>query len=163
VREETKAKLVLNEDAIAEEANRDGFFGIVTNIPGMEATEIVTHYKTLWEVEQVFRAIKTKGSRIEALRQQEEQLKKLVTAILIAAIAAMQVLAERDGAAARPLADALAPEDVLVLEKVCESVEGKPQKQKSRTQKATSLTPPGFSQGSAAGTAIAANPAPSSW
>jgi hypothetical protein len=58
VREETKAKLVLNEDAIAEEAKRDGFFGIVTNIPGMRATEIVTHYKTLWEVEDAFGELK---------------------------------------------------------------------------------------------------------
>jgi transposase len=58
VREETKAKLVLNEDVIAEEAKRDGFFGIVTNIPGMKATEIVTHYKTLWEVEDAFGELK---------------------------------------------------------------------------------------------------------
>jgi hypothetical protein len=96
-----------------------------------DARRIVGFYRKRWTIEQVFRTMKTKGFRIEALRQQEEPLKKLVTAILIAAITVMQLVAERDGAAARPLKDALGPEDVPVLEKVCESLEGKTQKQKN--------------------------------
>jgi hypothetical protein len=43
----------------------------------------------------------------------------------------MQLVAERDGAAGRPLADALDPNDRPALEKVCESLEGKTQKQKN--------------------------------
>lgn len=58
VREETKAKLVLNEDAIAGEAKRDGFFGIVTNIRDLKAGDIVANYKTLWEVEDAFGELK---------------------------------------------------------------------------------------------------------
>jgi hypothetical protein len=58
VREETKAKLVLNEDTIAGEAKRDGFFGIVTNIRDLKAGDIVAHYKTLWEVEDAFGELK---------------------------------------------------------------------------------------------------------
>ena len=58
VKEEKKAKLVLNEAAIAEESKRDGFFGIITNIRDMKAEDIVTNYKTLWEVEDAFGEIK---------------------------------------------------------------------------------------------------------
>ena len=95
------------------------------------ARRIVGFYRKRWTIEQLFRTAKTKGFQIEALRQQEGPLQKLVTAIFIAAIATMQLVAERDGAAGRPLADALDPEDMPVLEKVCESLEGKTQKQKN--------------------------------
>jgi len=58
VKEETKAKIVLDEDAIALEAKRDGFFGIVTNIKDIKAEDIVANYKTLWEVEDAFGELK---------------------------------------------------------------------------------------------------------
>jgi hypothetical protein len=58
VKEETKAKLALNDAAIAEEARRDGFFGIITNIRDMKAEDIVANYKTLWEVEDAFGELK---------------------------------------------------------------------------------------------------------
>jgi hypothetical protein len=58
VKEETKAKLVLDEDAIAEEAKRDGYFGIITNIKDIKAEDIVANYKTLWEVEDAFGELK---------------------------------------------------------------------------------------------------------
>src|SRR5208282_5967948 len=74
------------------------------------AQRIAGFYRKRWTIEQLFRTMKTKGFQIEALRQQEEPLKKLVTAILIAAIITMQLVAERDGAAGRPLEDAFDPE-----------------------------------------------------
>ena len=58
VKEETKAKLMLNEEAIAADAKRDGFFGIVTNIRDAKAEEIVANYKSLWEVEDAFGEMK---------------------------------------------------------------------------------------------------------
>jgi transposase len=58
VKEETKAKLVLDEGAIAEEAKRDGYFGIITNIKDIKAEDIVANYKTLWEVEDAFGELK---------------------------------------------------------------------------------------------------------
>lgn len=58
VRQETKAKLVLDEEAIADAAKRDGFFGILTNIEDMTAEDIVANYKTLWEVEDAFGELK---------------------------------------------------------------------------------------------------------
>jgi transposase len=58
VKETTKAKLVLDESAIAAEAKRDGFFGVITNVKIMKAEDIVAHYKTLWEVEDAFGELK---------------------------------------------------------------------------------------------------------
>jgi hypothetical protein len=95
------------------------------------AQRIAGFYRKRWTIEQLFRTMKTKGFQIEALRQQEEPLQKLVTAILIAAIVTMQLVAERDGAAGRPLEDALDPEDQPLLEQVCKSLEGDTPKQKN--------------------------------
>jgi transposase len=48
----------LNHKAIAEEAAKDGFFGVITNVTSMSPSEIVTHYKQLWKVEDAFGEIK---------------------------------------------------------------------------------------------------------
>ena len=48
----------LNHVAIAEDAKKDGFFGIITNVTSMKASEIVTHYKQLWKIEDAFGEIK---------------------------------------------------------------------------------------------------------
>ena len=48
----------LNEPAIAEDAARDGFFGVLTNVKDMNAKDIVTHYKSLWIIEDAFGEIK---------------------------------------------------------------------------------------------------------
>ena len=48
----------LNEKAILEDAKKDGFFGVLTNITDMHAADIVTHYKSLWIVEDAFGEIK---------------------------------------------------------------------------------------------------------
>ena len=52
-------------------------------------------------------------------------------ATLIAAIQVLQMVRERDGAAGRPLQDALDPEDQPALEAICQSLEGKTEKQKN--------------------------------
>ena len=51
-------ELILNETAIAEDAARDGFFGVVTNVKSMSAQKIVENYKTLWIIEDAFGEIK---------------------------------------------------------------------------------------------------------
>jgi Transposase DDE domain len=50
----------LNEKAIAQEAIKDGFFGVITNIPPdqMNPSEIIAAYKHLWMVEEAFGEIK---------------------------------------------------------------------------------------------------------
>lgn len=47
-----------NEKAIAEEAVKDGFFGVVTNVKEMSAKEIIANYKNLWRIEDAFGEIK---------------------------------------------------------------------------------------------------------
>jgi transposase len=53
-----KERCELNHKAIAEEALKDGFFGIITNVLSMTASDIVTHYKQLWKIEDAFGEIK---------------------------------------------------------------------------------------------------------
>ncbi len=48
----------LNHKLIAKEAKSDGFFGIVTNVKQMPATEIVSNYKELWRIEDAFGEMK---------------------------------------------------------------------------------------------------------
>jgi transposase len=48
----------LNEQAIAEDSARDGYFGVVTNIVTMTAAQIVDNYKALWIIEDAFGEIK---------------------------------------------------------------------------------------------------------
>lgn len=51
-------KPVINEQAIAKEERRDGYFGVLTNVKDMTAREIVKSYKNLWIVEDAFGEIK---------------------------------------------------------------------------------------------------------
>ncbi|HHE40656.1 MAG TPA: IS1634 family transposase [Candidatus Cloacimonetes bacterium] len=48
----------LNHRAISKEAEKDGFFGIITNVKEMSATEIVSNYKELWRIEDAFGEMK---------------------------------------------------------------------------------------------------------
>jgi len=48
----------LNPTAIAQAAKQDGFFGVITNIRDMSATEIAANYKNLWIIEDAFGEIK---------------------------------------------------------------------------------------------------------
>lgn len=48
----------INDKAIAEDAKKDGFFGVLTNITDMSSVGIVTNYKSLWIVEDAFGEIK---------------------------------------------------------------------------------------------------------
>src|SRR5262249_22979428 len=97
-----------------------------------DARRIIGFYRLRWTIEQLFRTLKTKGFDVEALRQEQEgPLEKLVTAILMAAIKVMQLVAEREGEAKRPLSDVFDPDDAPALQRVCQSLEGKTAKQKN--------------------------------
>ena len=102
-------------------------------VTGIEdARRIVRMYRKRWTIEQVFRTLKSKGFDIEALRiRDNEPFEKLATATLIAAITVMQLVHERDGAANRPLGDALDAEDAPILRRISETLEGKTVKQKN--------------------------------
>lgn len=97
-----------------------------------DARRIIGFYRLRWTIEQLFRTMKTKGFAVEALRQEQDgPLEKLVTAILIAAVKVMQLVAEREGKTRRPLSDVCDPGDRPALERVSRSLEGKTAKQKN--------------------------------
>jgi hypothetical protein len=97
-----------------------------------QAREITGFYRQRWTIEQLFRVMKTKGFNIEAVRVAEGgPFENLTTATLIAAIQVLQLVRERDGAARRPIEDALEPEDRPALEAVCQTLEGRTARQKN--------------------------------
>lgn len=51
-------KIELDEALIAEEARKDGFFGIITNVKNFSAKDILSYYKQLWIIEDAFGEIK---------------------------------------------------------------------------------------------------------
>jgi hypothetical protein len=103
-----------------------------------DACRITDFYRQRWTIEQLFRIMKTKGFDIEAVRIAEDgPFENLTTATLIAAVQVLQMVRERDGAAGRPLQDAIDPEDRPALEAICRSLEGKTDKQKNPHRKAT--------------------------
>jgi Transposase DDE domain len=97
-----------------------------------QARQITGFYRQRWTIEQLFRIMKTKGFNIEAVRIADGgPFENLTTATLIAAIQVLQLVRERDGAARRPIEDALEPEDRPALEAVCQTLEGRTARQKN--------------------------------
>jgi hypothetical protein len=97
-----------------------------------QARQITGFYRQRWTIEQLFRVMKTKGFNIEAVRVAEGgPFENLTTATLIAAVVVLQLVRERDGAARRPIEDAIDPEDRNALEAVCQTLEGRTARQKN--------------------------------
>ena len=97
-----------------------------------DARRIVSFYRRRWIIEELFRTLKTKGFDIEALSLVEGgPFEKLVAASLIAAVTVLQLVRERDGAAGRPIEDAIDNDEQEALEAVSASLEGKTARQKN--------------------------------
>jgi hypothetical protein len=97
-----------------------------------DAQQITRLYRQRWTIEQLFRLMKTKGFNIEAVRVVEGgPFENLTAATLVAAIQVLQMVRERDGTAGRPLEDALDPEDRPAIEAICQTLEGKTDRQKN--------------------------------
>jgi hypothetical protein len=101
-----------------------------------QALAIVDLYRRRWAIEQLFRTMKSQGFDIEGLLIDEEPpLRRLVMAILIAAVIVQQLVHARDGkqgmASLRPMLDAFEPEDAPLLEAFCHKLEGKTERQKN--------------------------------
>jgi hypothetical protein len=91
-----------------------------------DARLIVAYYRRRWVIEQLFRVMKTRGFDIEAVPVQEnEPLKNLGCATLIAAIQIQQMVHDRDGHAARPMTDVFEPTDQPLIETIGRTLEGR--------------------------------------
>ena len=53
------AEIELNEEKIQEAKRWDGLHGLITNIKTMSTSEIYSHYRELWKIEDAFRLNKT--------------------------------------------------------------------------------------------------------
>ena len=96
------------------------------------AQKIVAFYRGRWNIEQVFRVMKTRGFGIEAVPIQDDMpLKNLACATLIAAIQIQQMLHDRDGLAARPMTDVFEPNDQPVIEAIGKTLEGRTARQRN--------------------------------
>jgi len=97
-----------------------------------EAARIIGFYRCRWQIEQMFRVMKTKGFAIEAVPlRNNRSLRNLACATLIAAIQVQQMLHDRDGQANRPMSDVFALADQPLIERIGTSLEGKTARQKN--------------------------------
>ena len=91
-----------------------------------------------WVIEQLFRAIKSKGFDIERVSMETAPFRTLCAMTLAAGVSCMQMVQDRDGAAARPLQDVFEDDDRPALEAVSAMLEGKIEKQKNPHPKGSS-------------------------
>jgi hypothetical protein len=96
-----------------------------------DARFLVGLYRRRWTIEELFRTLKTRGFDIERVRIADEPFAKLVCAALVAAVSVLQLVAERDGAAARPLHDVFHADEQEALEAVSARLEGRTARQKN--------------------------------
>ncbi|MYE00524.1 MAG: transposase [Alphaproteobacteria bacterium] len=100
-----------------------------------QARWITQLYRRRWAIEQLFRTIKSKDFDIERVSMETALFTTLCAMTLVAGVSCMQMVQDRDGAAARPLQDVFEDEDRPALEAVSATLEGKTEKQKNPHRK----------------------------
>lgn len=97
-----------------------------------KALEVVGWYQQRWQIEQLFRTLKRQGLAIEASQLEDAQeLVKLACIATQVAARTMQLVNARDGDTGQPASDAFDAEEVVVLGKLQETLQGKLQSQKN--------------------------------
>jgi hypothetical protein len=97
-----------------------------------QALQIVQWYRWRWLIEQTFRTLKVKGLDIEHSQVETfEALSNLATLALVAAVQVMQLVQARDGQTQQDIANVFSEIEIECLEQLCETLEGKTQKQKN--------------------------------
>jgi Transposase DDE domain len=96
------------------------------------ACEIVRLYRLRWRIEQVFRALKSDGMRLEGTQVHEaKRLFKLAVVGLAGACRTIQLVDARDGSP-RPATDVIDAALLPVAEAIGATLEGKTERQKNR-------------------------------
>jgi len=100
-----------------------------------DAFTVAELYRRRWAIEQLFRALKSEGFNVEALRQAHDlPRQKLVTLLLIATVIVQQLVHAREpvlGFVPRPITDAFDLDDIPLIEAWCGQLEGKTARQKN--------------------------------
>jgi len=95
------------------------------------AQEIVRLYRLRWRIEQVFRAMKSDGLRLEETQVQDAAtLFNLAAIALIAAVRTIQLVDARDGSL-RPATDVADPDLIAAAEAIGPTLERKTARQKN--------------------------------
>jgi len=96
-----------------------------------EAHAVVGYYRRRWQVEQLFRLLKSEGLRLEASQLEDGlALKRLSLMSLHVALVILQLVTGRGGEPAEEASIVFSDEAVAMLRQVQTSVEGKTEKQK---------------------------------
>jgi hypothetical protein len=96
------------------------------------AREIVRLYRLRWRIEEVFRALKSDGMRLEETQMHDAgRLFKLAVVGLAAACRTIQLVDARDGSP-RPATDVIDPALLPVAEAIGPTLEGKTERQQNR-------------------------------
>jgi hypothetical protein len=97
-----------------------------------DALQIVSWYRARWTIEQVFRTMKSQGFALEDSQiETPEVMAKLILAVLIAALRAMQLVYARSGTTGQKLSDAMDAATEPLVEALTEKLEGKTEKLKN--------------------------------
>jgi hypothetical protein len=101
-----------------------------------DAQAVVELYRKRWQIEQVFRTLKTQGFDIEGIDIADDPARqRLCMAALVAAVSVQQLVHGRDGPAAgrpaRPATDIIDEDDVELVEMLNQTVQGQTQRQKN--------------------------------
>ena len=96
-----------------------------------DACDIVRLYRLRWRIEEVFRALKSDGMRLEETQTHDaRRLFKLAVIGLEAACRTIQLVDARDGSA-RPATDVIDPALLPIAEAIGPTLEGKTERQKN--------------------------------
>jgi hypothetical protein len=97
-----------------------------------QALDIVAWYQQRWQIEQLFRTLKRQGLGLESsqLEQADELLKLACIATLVAA-RTLQLVNARDGQTQQLASDAFDDDEIAVLGKLQDKLQGKTEKQKN--------------------------------
>jgi hypothetical protein len=96
------------------------------------ALQVVEWYKQRWNIEQVFRTLKSKGLKIESSQLEDyEKLKKITILSLIAAVKVMQLIKARDGTTTQMISAAFSEQEQGCMILLNKQLEGKTEKLKN--------------------------------
>lgn len=97
-----------------------------------KALEIVGWYQQRWQIEQLFRTLKRQGLGLESSQlEQADELMKLACIATLAAARTLQLVNARDGQTGQPASDAFDEDEISVLGKLQDKLQGKTTKLKN--------------------------------
>ena len=97
-----------------------------------QAWQIVQWYQQRWQIEQLFRTLKRQGLELESSQIEEaDELLKLASIAVLVAARTLQLVNARDGQTQQLASDAFDDDEMIVIEKLQDKLQGRTEKQKN--------------------------------